>query len=175
MSMINFNLRMVFNIEKPTYYPVNYWFNCNQLIREPLQPFWAVTACNKTLFFLSERFDELNWLLLLKGLGPDLEKVHIEMLCLSWHFRHEYFSEHVFAKCPSFKHTKQSHFCLINFLRAEVSEIKRHLFGECFEPQNTHDVVLLLFTKDLWFEYSADEFLIWKFVLLRINKWCRYR
>ena len=55
----------------------------------------------------------------------------------------------MFAKCPSFKHTKQNPFCLINFLRAEVSEIKRHLFEECFEPQNTHDVALLSFTKDL--------------------------
>ena len=43
------------------------------------------------------------------------------------------------------------------FLRAEVSEIKKHLFDECFEPQNSHDVVLLLFTKDLPCEYSADE------------------
>ena len=31
------------------------------------------------------------------------------------------------------------------------------MFDECFEPQNTHDVVLLLFIKDLWFEHSADE------------------
>ena len=60
--------------------------------------------------------------------------------------------EHPFAECPSFKHTKQS-----PFLRAEVSEIKKHLFDECFEPQNSHDVVLLLFTKDLPCEYSADE------------------
>ena len=60
--------------------------------------------------------------------------------------------EHPLAKCPSFKHTKQS-----PFLRAEVSEIKKNLFDECFEPQNTHDVFLLLFTKDLPYEYSADE------------------
>ena len=53
------------------------------------------------------------------------------------------------AKCPSFKHTKQSPFYLINFLRAEVSEIKRHRLDECFEPQNTHDVALLPFTQDL--------------------------
>ena len=60
--------------------------------------------------------------------------------------------EHPLAKCPSFKHTKQS-----PFLRAEVSEIKKNLFDECFEPQNTHDVFLLLFTKDLPYEYSTDE------------------
>ena len=33
------------------------------------------------------------------------------------------------------------------FLRAEVSEIKKHLFDECFEPQNSHDVVLLFLQK----------------------------
>ena len=51
--------------------------------------------------------------------------------------------------------TKQSHFCLINFLSPEVSVCL--MFEECFEPQNIHDVVSLLFTKDLWFECSADE------------------
>ena len=79
--------------------------------------------------------------MLLTGLAAGLEKVHIAMLCLPRHFRHEYFSEHVFAKCPSFKQTKRSPFCLINFFRAEVSEIKRHLFDDCLEPQNTYDVV----------------------------------
>ena len=51
--------------------------------------------------------------------------------------------------------TKQSHFCLINFLSPEVSVF--FMFEECFEPQNIHDVVSLLFTKDLRFECSADE------------------
>ena len=90
--------------------------------------------------------------MLLTGLAPGLEKC-----ILQCYFSCDIFPEHVFAKCPSFKHTKQSPFCLINFLQAEFSEIKRHLFDECFEPQNTHDVVLLFFTKDFWFEYSADE------------------
>ena len=120
-----------------------------------LPEIWAVAVFNETLFLLSERlFDELNWLLLITRLVPGLEKVHIAMLCLPWHFRHECFSEHLFANCSYFKHTKQSPFCLINFLCAKVSETKRHLFDKCFEPKNTHDVVLLLFTKDLRFEYD---------------------
>ena len=48
------------------------------------------------------------------------------------------------------KREKFDHLHLVHHFHAEVSEIKR-LFDECFKPQSTHEVVLLLFIKGLLF------------------------
>ena len=47
ICMIYIKLRMVSNIEKPTYYQTKHWFNCNQLIRE--SPYYISTDKPKVI------------------------------------------------------------------------------------------------------------------------------